>query len=49
MNNVVFVYIKIGDIYKDIPEDFETRFDTWNYEFERPFLKEKSKKSNWIN
>ena len=28
MNNAVFVYIKIGDIYKDIPEDVQTRFDT---------------------
>ena len=49
MNNAVFVFIKIGDIYEDIPEDVETRFDTSNYEFERPFLKGKSKKSNWIN
>ena len=23
------VYIKTDDIYKDIAEDFETRFDTW--------------------
>ena len=49
MNNAVFVFIKIGDIYEDIPEDVETRFDTSNYEFERPFLKGKSKKINWIN
>ena len=49
MNNAVFVFIKIGDIYEDIPEDVETRFDTSNYEFERPFLKGKSKKRNWIN
>ena len=26
------VYIKTDDIYKDIAEDFETRFDISNYE-----------------
>ena len=26
------VYIKTDDIYKDIAEDVETRFDTSNYE-----------------
>ena len=43
------VYIKTDDIYKDIAEDVETRFDTSNYEFEcnsidRPLLKGKIKK-----
>ena len=28
------VLIKIDDIYKDITENFETRFDTSNYELE---------------
>ena len=28
------VYIKIYDIYKDIAEDVETRFETRNYELE---------------
>ena len=28
-------YIKIDDIYKDIAEDFETRFNTSNYELNR--------------
>ena len=28
------VYIKTDDIYKDIAEDVETRFDTFNYELE---------------
>ena len=28
------VYIKTGDIYKDIAEDVETRFDTSKYELE---------------
>ena len=29
------VYIKTGDVYKDITENFETRFDTLNYELDR--------------
>ena len=28
-------YIKIDDIYKDTAEDFETRFNTSNYELNR--------------
>ena len=32
------------DIYKDIVEDVETRFDTSNYELERPLPKVKNKK-----
>ena len=35
-------------IYKDIPEDVETRFDTSNFELDRPFLEGKNG-SNWIN
>ena len=43
------VYIKTDDIYKDIAEDVETRFDTSSYELEcnsieRPFQKGKNKK-----
>ena len=38
------VYIKADDIYKHIAEDVETRFDTSNYELDRPFPKEKYKK-----
>ena len=38
------VYIKIDDIYKNIAEDIETRFDTSNYELDRPLLKGKIKK-----
>ena len=30
------VYIKTNDMYKDIVEDVETRFDTSNYELDRP-------------
>ena len=40
VNNFI-VYIKSGDIYVDIAKDFKTRFDTSNYEFERPILEGK--------
>ena len=30
------VYVKTGDIYKDIAEDIETRFHTSNHEINRP-------------
>ena len=36
------VYIKTDDIYKDIADDFETRFDTSNYELDRPLPKGKN-------
>ena len=36
------VYIKTGDIYKDIAEDVETRFDTSNYELDRLLQKRKN-------
>ena len=35
------VNIKTCDIYKDIEEDVETKFDTSNYEFEKKLPKEK--------
>ena len=43
------VYMKTDDIYKDIAEDVETRFDTSNYELEcnsieRSLQKDKNKK-----
>ena len=38
------VYIKPDDIYKDIAENIETRFDTSNYELDRPLPKGKMKK-----
>ena len=38
------VHVKTDGIYKDIPEDVETRFDTSNFELERPLPKEKNKK-----
>ena len=39
------VYIKTDDIYKDVADDVETRFDTSNYELDRPLAKGKNKKS----
>ena len=36
--------IKVDDIYKDIAEDVETRFDTSDYELDRPLPK--GRKSN---
>ena len=42
MNTDSFIaYIKTDDIYKDIVEHVETRFDTSNYELDRPLPKEK--------
>ena len=38
------IYIKTDDIYKDIAEDVETRFDNLNYELDRPLPKGKNKK-----
>ena len=38
------VYIKNEDIYKDIVEDVETRFDTSSYELDTPLPKRKNKK-----
>ena len=40
----LIVYGKADDIYKDIAEDIETRFDTWNYESVRPLPKGRNKK-----
>ena len=36
--------VKIDDIYIDIAEDVEARFDTLNYESEGPLSKGKNKK-----
>ena len=37
--NSFTVYIKTEDIYADIAKEVETRFDTSNYELERPLGK----------
>ena len=42
--NCFIVYIKTNDIYKDIAEDIEIRFDVSNYELEKLLPKGKSKK-----
>ena len=38
------VYIQSDEIYKDIAEYIEVRFDTSNYEVDRPLPKAKNKK-----
>ena len=38
------IHVKTDDIYKEIAEDVETRFDTSNYELYRPLPKGKNKK-----
>ena len=38
------VHVKTDDIYKDIAEDVEARFDTSNFEVDRPLPKGKNKK-----
>ena len=38
------VHVKTDDIYKDTAEEVETRFDTFNFEIDRPLPKEKNKK-----
>ena len=37
----VFVHVKTDEIYKDIAEDVEKRFDSSNFEIDRPLPKEK--------
>ena len=37
-------HVKTDYIYKDIAEDVETRFDTSNFEIDRPLPKGKNKK-----
>ena len=44
----LIVFIKMDDIYKDIAEDYETRFDTSNYELDRLLPKGKNKKGYWF-
>ena len=42
--HIFTVCIKTDDIYKDIAEDVETRFDASNDELDKPLLKDKIKK-----
>ena len=43
------VYLKTDDIYKEIAQDVETRFDTSDYELDRPLPKGKKLKGYWFN
>ena len=43
-SNSFIVHIKTDDVYRDIAEDVETRFNTSNYELDRPFPKGKIEK-----
>ena len=38
------VHVKTVDIYKEIGQDVETRFDTSNYKLDRPFPRRKRKR-----
>ena len=55
IQNFVYGYRQLHCSYKkdgsckDIAEDIETRFDTSNFEIDRPLPKGKNKKSNWTN
>ena len=40
----LIVHAETDDIYKDIAEDVETRFDTSNFELDRPLPKRNNKK-----
>ena len=43
-NRRFFVYIKTDDIYDDVAENVEARFETSNYKLERLLPKGKNKK-----
>ena len=42
--DIFIIYIKIEDTYSDIATDVETRFDTSNYDLDRPLTKGKNNK-----
>ena len=42
--NSFIAHVETDDIYKDIAEDVEKRFNTSNYEIDRPLPKGKNKK-----
>ena len=46
--NSLIVHVKTDDIYKDIAEDFETRFDTSNNDVDRQLPTGKYKKVNGL-
>ena len=43
------IHIKTEDFYEDIADDVEKRYDTSNYEFNRPLPCRKEQKSDWVN
>ena len=43
------INIKTSDYYKDIANDVECKFDTSNYEVDRPLPTGKNKKNDWFN
>ena len=47
--DIFIVQIKTDYIYKAIAEDVEIRFNTSNYELDRPLPKGRYEKSNGIN
>ena len=50
MGTYSFIFhVKSEDVYEDIVEDVEKRFDNSNYELQRPVLKGKKQKRNWLN
>ena len=42
--NIFIVHVKTDDIYEDIAEDVEKKFDTSNFEINKPLPKGKNKK-----
>ena len=45
----LIIHIKTEDIYEDIVNDVEKRFDTSNFEVNKSLPTRKNKKSDWIN
>ena len=43
------VHVKVDDIYKNIVEDVEKRFEISNFEIDRQLPNGQNKKSNWTN
>ena len=46
--NTFIIWIKTDDVYKDIAEDVESRFDTSNYILQMSLPKGKSKKVTYV-
>ena len=43
------IHIQTEDLYEDIADDVEKRFDTSNYDSKRPLPTEKKERSIYIN